>query len=93
MLSEMYGIRRLHFARLVNRFFWDTAFLEEAGARMTREQCRTIVIIPETLGLLAGFQRLPDELTIQRCAVSLTRDFERQARQVGVSATKEYPAL
>jgi hypothetical protein len=91
-LSGRYGIQRLHFRRLVRRFFWDTAFLEEAGAKMTRAQSQPIVIIPETLGLFAGFKHHPDELTIQPCELALARDFERQAVPTSLSATTEYPA-
>jgi hypothetical protein len=90
-LTERYGIVRLNFSRIVNLFFWDTAFLEETGARMTRHERQIMVIMPESLGLMAGFKHHPDELAIHRTDPALERDFQAQEVVPWNSSAHEYP--
>lgn len=92
-LVHTYGIRRIHFGRLVDLFFWDTDFLEHNSGKMTRHQREIIVIIPETLGLSAGFKHHPDELAINLCEETAEREFENNEVIAFASGTQEYPVL
>ena len=73
-----YGIQRIDFSNLVRLFFWDTTFLSDHLAKMTREESRTMLIWPESMGLSAGFRTHPDELSLTACNEALHKAFRCQ---------------
>ena len=63
-LATKYGVQYIDFTTLVRLFFWDTTFLSDHLAKMSRQESRTMLIWPETMGLSAGFKTHPDELMV-----------------------------
>ncbi len=92
-LAQKYGIQRIDFRDLVQLFFWDTSFLQDHLAKMSRQETRTMLIWPESIGLTAGFKTHPDELAFTVCDETLTRDFEDQLDLSAWSApSRSYPS-
>lgn len=92
-LAQKYGIARIDFHRLVELFFWDTSFLMDHLAKMSRQETRTMLIWPESFGLAAGFKTHPDELAFVLCDEALTKDFEEKADTTLWSpSSKSYPS-
>jgi hypothetical protein len=75
-LVKDYGIQHLAFSNLVRLYFWDTTFLSDHLAKMSRHESRTMLIWPETIGLTAGFKTHPDDLAFVLCDEPLTRAFD-----------------
>lgn len=91
-LAQKYGIEKIDFHRLVELFFWDTSFLMDHLARMSRQETRTMLIWPESVGLAAGFKTHPDELAFTLCDQAIVKDFEQQKERPAWSArSKSYP--
>lgn len=91
-LAQKYGIERIDFHRLVELFFWNTSFLMDHLAKMSRQETRTMLIWPESFGLAAGFKTHPDELAFVLCDEALTKDFKEQADTTLWSpSSKSYP--
>lgn len=91
-LAQKYGIEYIDFHRLVELFFWDTSFLMDHLARMSREETRTMLIWPESVGLAAGFKTHPDELSFIVCDEAVTKGFEEKVELPARSAlSKSYP--
>ncbi len=91
-LAKKYGIQYIDFRNLIQLFFWDTSFLEDHLARMSRQETRTMLIWPESIGLTAGFQTHPDELAFTLCNEPHTQDFEQELEVPAWSASSSsYP--
>lgn len=75
-LAKKYGIQRIDFRSLVQLFFRDTSFLEDHLAKMSRQETRTMLIWPESIGLTAGFTTHPDELAFTLCDETIKNEFE-----------------
>jgi hypothetical protein len=91
-LAQKYGIEKIDFHRLVELFFWDTSFLMDHLAKMSRQETRTMLIWPESFGLSAGFRTHPDELAFILCDEALTKDFEKLRELPAWSMqSKSYP--
>lgn len=92
-LAKKYGIEQIDFHRLVQLFFWDTSFLMDHLAKMSRQETRTMLIWPESIGLTAGFKTHPDELAFMLCDEALTKDFDEKMEVPAWSApSRSYPA-
>jgi hypothetical protein len=78
-LVRNYGIQQLDFSHLIKLYFWDLSFLSDHLAKMSRQESRTMLIWPETVGLTAGFKTHPDELTFTLCDEAITRDYNAQS--------------
>ena len=92
-LAKKYGIQRIDFRSLVHLFFWDTSFLEDHLAKMSRQETRTMLIWPESIGLTAGFKTHPDELAFTLCDEALTKDLEEKLDVPAWSASSSsYPS-
>ena len=91
-LAKKYGIEQIDFQRLIQLFFWDTSFLMDHLAKMSRQETRTMLIWPESIGLTAGFTTHPDELAFKLCDEALTKDFEGK-REISASSasSRSYP--
>lgn len=93
-LIKKYGIQQIDFRSLVQLFFWDTSFLEDHLAKMSRQETRTMLIWPESIGLTAGFKTHPDELAFPLCDEALTKDFEAKLDHPAWSASSSsYPSV
>jgi hypothetical protein len=92
-LAKKYGIQHIDFRSLVQLFFWDTSFLEDHLAKMSRQETRTMLIWPESIGLTAGFKTHPDELAFTLCDDALTKEFEEKLAVPAWSASSSsYPS-
>lgn len=92
-LAKKYGIEQIDFQRLIQLFFWDTSFLMDHLAKMSRQETRTMLIWPESIGLTAGFTTHPDELAFMLCDEALTKDFDEKMEVPEWSApSRSYPA-
>ena len=92
-LVKKYGIQRIDFRSLIHLFFWDTSFLEDHLAKMSRQETRTMLIWPESIGLTAGFKTHPDELAFTLCDEALTKDLEEKLDVPAWSASSSsYPS-
>ena len=91
-LAQKYGIEKIDFHRLVDLFFWDTSFLMAHLAKMSRQETRTMLIWPESVGLAAGFKTHPDELAFILCDEAITEEFAVQKDlPAWSSGSKSYP--
>lgn len=90
-LRDQHGIRRINFTALIGLFFWSTDFLDHNGAKMVRNQTQPMLIIPETLGLGAGFTYHPHELSLVPCGSSEEMMSDHHETTLGVSDSGEYP--
>ena len=77
-LGKTCGIHRIDFSKIVQLFFWDTTFLSDHLAKMSRDASRTMLIWPESMGLSAGFRTHPDELTLTTCDADLLKQYKSQ---------------
>lgn len=92
-LAKKYGIEQIDFHRLVQLFFWDTSFLMDHLAKMSRQETRTMLIWPESIGLTAGFKTHPDELAFMLCDEALTKAFDAKIEVPAWSVpSRSYPA-
>jgi hypothetical protein len=92
-LAKKYGLQQLDFRTLIHLYFWDTSFLEDHLARMSREESRTMLIWPESIGLTAGFKTHPDELAFTLCDADLANEFEaKEEAPVWSMGARTYPA-
>ena len=92
-LAKKYGIEQIDFHRLVQLFFWDTSFLMDHLAKMSRQETRTMLIWPESIGLTAGFKTHPDELAFMLCDEALMKDFDEKIEVPAWSVpSRSYPA-
>ena len=92
-LVQDYGICRIDFSSLIRLFFWDTTFLSDHLAKMSRQESRTMLIWPETVGLTAGFKTHPDELSLSECAEEITKEFKARKELPAWSAgSRVYPS-
>ena len=93
-LTKDYGIHRIDFSNLIRFFFWDTTFLSDHLAKMSRQASRTILIWPETVGLTAGFKTHPDELSLSACSEEITKEFRNQKEASAWSpGCRSYPSV
>lgn len=93
-VAKKYGIQYIDFSSLVRLFFWDTTFLSDHLAKMNRQEPRTMLIWPETVGLSAGFNTHPDELAFILCGEDLTKEFEKRQEATAWSPTSSsYPCV
>ena len=91
-LAKKYGIHHIDFRKLIQLFFWDTSFLEDHLAKMSRQETRTMLIWPESMGLTAGFKTHPDELAFTLCNEAHTKDFQEKIEAPAWSASSSsYP--
>ena len=91
-LAKKYGIQHIDFRNLIQLFFWDTSFFFFYFAKMSRQETRTMLIWPESIGLTAGFQTHPDEQAFTLCNEAHTKDFEEKLDVPAWSASSSsYP--
>ncbi|HVG01485.1 MAG TPA: hypothetical protein VM842_01280 [Nitrospira sp.] len=93
-LGKTYGIHRIDFSNIIRLFFWDTTFLSDHLAKMSREESRTMLIWPESMGLSAGFRTHPDELTLSACNDGTLKEYRNQKDvRVWSAGDPSYPSI
>jgi hypothetical protein len=93
-LGNRYGIHRIDFSKIIQLFFWDLTFLSDHLAKMSREESRTMLIWPESMGLSAGFRTHPDELTLSACDDDLLKQYKSQKEApVWSEGEPSYPSI
>ena len=91
-LATKYGIQRIDFRNLIQLFFCDTSFLGDHLAKMSRQETRTMLIWPESIGLTAGFKTHPDELAFVVCDEAIAKDFEGKLdAPIWSASSRSYP--
>jgi hypothetical protein len=65
-LPEKYGIKEINFSATIEKFFWDTDFMQDAETllELTGEQKESLGMSKETFGLVQGLAQHPEELAI-----------------------------
>ena len=93
-LANTFDIHRIDFSKIVQLFFWDVTFLSDHLAKMSREESRTMLIWPESMGLSAGFRTHPDELTLSACDDDLLKQYKSQKEApVWSEGEPSYPSI
>lgn len=89
VMRERYGIEVIDCDGVIDRFFWDTDFLDDDISKLPMEVHQKLDVSVETFGLSMGMKPHAEELALTRCAP----DEDTKVAKAYTPGSKEYPDI
>ncbi|HSL03028.1 MAG TPA: hypothetical protein VK901_05765 [Nitrospiraceae bacterium] len=86
-MREKYGIELIDFDGVIDRFFWDTDFLDDDSSKLPMEVRQELDLSPGSFGLARGRTPHPAELALKLCAP----DEDNEVAKAYTPGSKSYP--